>query len=445
VSINKLDKDSLKKLITSSTLIFLFFKISAQSYTSYFTGNTLDVVTNSKGGICLMGGASEDDEAMKWFLDRANGGDVLVLRTTGADGYNDYMFNSLGITVNSVETIVCNTASASTDPYVLQKINQAEAIWFAGGDQWNYVSFWRSTPLNFAIQEAIDQRNIAVGGTSAGMAIQGEYYFSAQNGTVTSSTALNNPYGTSVTVDGVPFITNSYLGETITDTHFDNPDRKGRLTTFLARIYTDFGVKAKAIACDEYTAVCIGTDGIAKVYGGYPTYDDNAYFIQTNCDIGHPAPETCGQNTPLTWTTGGEALLAYQIKGESDGSGYFDLNTWSTGSGGTWFAWDASSGIFSQQSISNPFCAGFVEQQPEVKPLLYPNPVSNTLTLEFEETQLQGLQIQFFDILGKLLPTTVITIIENQLHINISTFDPGIYTLKLEQDGKNFNYSVVKQ
>ncbi|MCE2713443.1 MAG: hypothetical protein LW688_13050, partial [Cryomorphaceae bacterium] len=76
MSINKLDKDSLKKLITSSTLIFLFFKISAQSYTSYFTGNTLDVVTNSKGGICLMGGASEDDEALKWFLDSANGGDV---------------------------------------------------------------------------------------------------------------------------------------------------------------------------------------------------------------------------------------------------------------------------------------------------------------------------------------------------------------------------------
>ena len=42
-----------------------------------------------------MGGASEDDNAMKWFLERANGGDVLVLRATGADGYNDYLFSSL--------------------------------------------------------------------------------------------------------------------------------------------------------------------------------------------------------------------------------------------------------------------------------------------------------------------------------------------------------------
>lgn len=79
-----------------------------------------------------MGGATEDDNAMKWFLQRANGGDVLVLRTTGSNGYNSYLYSSLGINVNSVETIVCNNASASNDAYVLQKINQAEAIWFAG-------------------------------------------------------------------------------------------------------------------------------------------------------------------------------------------------------------------------------------------------------------------------------------------------------------------------
>ena len=81
-----------------------------------------------------MGGATEDDNAMKWFLQRANGGDVLVLRATGSNGYNSYLYSDLGITVNSVETIVCTSALASTAPYVLQKINQAEAIWFAGGD-----------------------------------------------------------------------------------------------------------------------------------------------------------------------------------------------------------------------------------------------------------------------------------------------------------------------
>ena len=47
--------------------------------TSYFLGNEEDKVTNSRGGIVMMGGNRENDEAMKWFLDRSNGGDILIL------------------------------------------------------------------------------------------------------------------------------------------------------------------------------------------------------------------------------------------------------------------------------------------------------------------------------------------------------------------------------
>jgi len=94
-----------------------------------------------------MGGATEHDEAMRWFLERANGGDVLVIRASGSNGYNDYLYTDLGITVNSVETIVFNSSAASSDPYVLNQISRAEAIWIAGGDQWNYVSYWRNTQV----------------------------------------------------------------------------------------------------------------------------------------------------------------------------------------------------------------------------------------------------------------------------------------------------------
>ena len=76
----------------------------SQNYTSSFTGNSSDSQQSANGGICLMGGAAEDDNAMKWFLERANGGDVLVIRASGSDGYNDYFYTDLGIPVNSVET-----------------------------------------------------------------------------------------------------------------------------------------------------------------------------------------------------------------------------------------------------------------------------------------------------------------------------------------------------
>ena len=105
-------------LATSTTYL-------AQNFVAYQTGNPSDTVVQALGGVCLMGGATEDDNAMSWFLQRANGGDVLVLRTSGSNGYNSYLYSQLGVPVNSVETIVCNNAAASNEAYVLQKINQA--------------------------------------------------------------------------------------------------------------------------------------------------------------------------------------------------------------------------------------------------------------------------------------------------------------------------------
>lgn len=118
-------------IFTSFSAVLLY----AQNYDSYFTGNTIDLVTQPHGGICLMGGATEDDNAMIWFLEQANEDDVLVLRASGSDGYNAYFYSDLGVPINSVETIVFNDATASNETYIHQKIEQAEAIWFAGGDQ----------------------------------------------------------------------------------------------------------------------------------------------------------------------------------------------------------------------------------------------------------------------------------------------------------------------
>ena len=73
----------------------------------------------------------------------------------------------------------------------------------------------------------------------------GEYYFSAQNGTVTSLTALDNPFDSNVTIDSARFLEVDVLRDVITDTHYDDPDRKGRHVVFLARMLTDYGSDAK--------------------------------------------------------------------------------------------------------------------------------------------------------------------------------------------------------
>ena len=238
------------KLFPILILVLLTASGFSQDFTRYFTGNNTNIDANPDGGICLMGGATEDDNAMTWFLERANGGDVVVLRTSGSDGYNNYLYSSLGVTLNSVETIVFNNANASNNAAVIQAIAKAEAIWFAGGDQWEYINYWRNTPIDSTINHLINTKNIVVGGTSAGMAILGSYQYSAENGSVLSSEALADPYDSYVTLENQPFIQLPLLSEVITDTHYDNPDRAGRHVAFLARAFTDDGITLRGIACD---------------------------------------------------------------------------------------------------------------------------------------------------------------------------------------------------
>ena len=345
------------KTIFIFILLFSFSKFSySQSYTSYFTGDTTDVTTATQGVTVLMGGATENDNAMIWFLQHSGGGDIVVLRATGTNGYNTYLYTTLGVPVNSVETIVFNNAAASYDPYVIIQIRNAEAIWIAGGNQWDYVSYWKHTPIDTALNYLINVKHVPIGGTSAGMAIQGSIVNTAQIGSVTSATALSNPYDSGVTLLKDSFLFNPILNNVITDTHYDNPDRKGRHISFLARIFQDYGVDAKGIACEEYTAVCIDTNGIGHVYGDYPTNADYAYFLQPSCVLPNN-PENCSTGQPLTWSRNNEAVKVYKVAGTQNGNNTFNFNDWRSGSGGTWQNWFVSNGVLNiDTSAMAPNC-----------------------------------------------------------------------------------------
>jgi len=431
---------------TSFLVIAMLTCQAQQSFTSYFTGNATDKIVIPGGGICLMGGATENDNAMRWFMKKASGGDVLILRTSGSNGYNTYLYSDLGIPVNSVETIVCHNPTSGIEPYIIKKIQQAEAIWFAGGNQWTYIDFWRNTPVGAALNQAIQQRNAVIGGTSAGMAIQGKYYFTAQNGSVTSMTALTNPFHPAITVDSNSFIKNTLLEHVITDTHFDNPDRRGRLITFLARISRDYAVNAYAIACDEYTTVCIEPDGIARVFGGYPAYDDNAYFVQPNCELFSQEPENCTPGNLLTWDKGGEALKVYQIKGDDSGTNTFDLNNWHTGSGGNWVDWSVSNGKVQEKSGKKVTCLSSlgseIRDQSEIS--VFPNPFSDIIYVNIPSDEILKHTIVVRNILGQL-QTAETSIEGNTLVVSLNHLKDGIYFIHMSGvENNNYFRMLVK-
>ncbi len=112
------------------------------------------------------------------------------------------------------------------------------------------------------MQERIDA-GYPVGGTSAGLAVLGQYYFSAEFDTVTSAEAMANPGSKKIAL-GKDFLKIRHLENSITDSHFSARRREGRLDVFLKEIG---GPGVVGLGIDEATAVLLSTDGTATVVG----------------------------------------------------------------------------------------------------------------------------------------------------------------------------------
>jgi cyanophycinase len=276
--------------------IFLFlsactFLVSpASAKWKYFrSGNAADSAAKPRPGFALMGGGAQQDPAFRFLCERANGGDFLILRANTEDDYAQKVNEEIKALcpLNSAATIVFSDREDSDDPKVVQIIEQAEAIFFAGGDQANYVRFWQDTPVQDALNRHITAGK-PIGGSSAGLAILGEFSFASIIDTIHSPEALADPYGNKVTISR-DFLRIPVLSGIITDTHFAKRDRMGRLVVFLARILQDgWATQVRSIAVEENAAVLLEADGSAKIVGG------PVYFLEAK----NP-PEVCRRKTPL--------------------------------------------------------------------------------------------------------------------------------------------------
>lgn len=410
----------------------------SQNYTLYSTGSNSDVDTDHKPGICLMGGGSEHDEAMRWFLKKAAGGDVVVLRASGSDGYNEYFYSELGVPVNSVKTFVIHNSNGAVDPVVLEKVSQAEAIWFAGGDQYDYVRYFKDNAMEDVLNDFINNKKGVIGGTSAGMAILGGAYFSAANGTVTSAEALADPYHPKVTLGYSDFLDIPILKNAITDTHYDERNRRGRHSVFLARFSKDNSRRSFGIACNGSTAVCIEPDGRAAVYGNYPHYDEFAYFLQATCAT-DSLPEQCVSGSPLTWERNGEALKVYKVAGTPTGTHYFDLENWESASGGEWQNWSVVNGDLMTAVGEQPSCTSIPLPEEETHgAILYPNPFSEDFTISTKE---EIGSAQLYDTDGR---TFTVTLKGNNL-MEASNLATGLYILRVQLASGDKLYKILKK
>jgi cyanophycinase len=298
-------------------------------YDYYLTGDGADVTGSTEFGLGLMGGGTDVDALFTWMSDRAGGGDFVVIRASGADGYNQYVYD-LG-RFHSVETLVLKNRSASSDAFVVRTIRNAEALFIAGGDQSNYVNDWKGTPVEDAIHE-LAARGVPIAGTSAGTAILSEFVYAAQRKSATSLDALANPYNADITLDRDFLLLPSMTG-LITDQHLIERDRLGRTLTFMARIVADgWAAESKAVAIDRETAVLVDAAGKASVVANADHPTPCAYFIRGG------VPEICQPSTALTY----RQLSVYRVQPGAA----FDIAAW-RGRGGTAYTLDVNAGAVS--------------------------------------------------------------------------------------------------
>lgn len=235
-------------------------------------GNSPEGDSAAQGGwLALIGGGAEgdlgDDSAWSanvygWIVEKANYGKVVIVAAQPQTEFLASYFTSLGASEAIYVTI--GTTGEAADPQNLQHLENADAIFLKGGDQWTYLSAWMGSDVQTVLDQAIKNGKV-LAGTSAGAHVLSGVAYDARNGSVRPGEALRNAFDSRITFTH-GFL--SVLPKMIVDTHFTERGRLARLAPMFARlIVSDAPDVRAAIGIDDRTALLVDPQGRAQVSG----------------------------------------------------------------------------------------------------------------------------------------------------------------------------------
>ena len=242
----------------------------------------------TQGSVMMVGGGGENygvwsDDPYGWFVEKAGFGKIINIDVDEASDWYPTYFESLGASITSYNLQIATEADANSFP-IFQELLSADGIFIEGGDQWDYVSTWKNTYVQTAIQ-TVYQNGGVIGGTSAGLAILGEIVFDGQHGSLTSDQAAYNPYHYRVSITD-DFL--NILPGVFTDSHFNERGRLARLTVMLARRNQDNDEDLLGIGVEYKTAFCVDESMIGTVHGEMVTIIHQSDSSEIQCIANEP-------------------------------------------------------------------------------------------------------------------------------------------------------------
>ncbi|MBT3586513.1 MAG: cyanophycinase [Halobacteriovoraceae bacterium] len=232
--------------LEASKVIFGNNEYLSNSYLYRKIGEIRDIEKKSLSQFILLGGGRNESTGIRTFLKGVNAGNLLVIsgKANLNHRYTHDFWNiaeESGIPLKSVETISFLNSSAGENDFVLSKIRKAEGIFFTGGDQSKYINRIKGTSAHREILKKV-REGVSIAGTSAGLAIMGEFIFSAERGGLSSRYVLKNPHSEYITLEH-GFFESPLLKNLITDTHFSERNRQGRLLGFMFKTQFKYQIK----------------------------------------------------------------------------------------------------------------------------------------------------------------------------------------------------------
>lgn len=216
------------------------------------------------GRLLLVGGGSEKTSASGWstpaYRWAVEGKRVAVIGTS-TGSLAPYLTQNCGAAF--AREFAIDSHDSADSQVLYDTLLTYEAIFFRGGDQWEYYNLYRNTKLQDAVN-IIYNNGGTICGTSAGMAILSTVVFTAQNGSAYPDDCIENPNNNDVKLaDDFFHFADGY----IFDTHFAERARFGRLTAFMANFKLNRGISLTGIGIDDMTCMAVDSAMLGTVYG----------------------------------------------------------------------------------------------------------------------------------------------------------------------------------